>query len=91
MQVFLFLCAAAVDAASVSVLCSKRSCRVVPSESPWTARATFNDTVNASGWGTIVVESNAEMPEGECSSHARHGLPAETRASWMRVASAGVG
>ena len=60
----LLLCAAvAQSTSSVSVHCSERACQIASPGAAWTARATFNDTVNASGWGVLHVESNAQATD----------------------------
>ena len=48
----------ALTLATIIVRCVNRTCSDVPDTSTWTARASYNESVNATGWGTVTVSSN---------------------------------
>ena len=60
MLIALTLVTAAAATSTTLVHCSQRACKIVPSGSrAWTAKVSYNESVEAIGWGSIDVTSNA--------------------------------
>jgi hypothetical protein len=71
----------ALTLATIIVRCVNRTCTEVPDKT-WTARASFNDTANTTGWGTITVSSSgaaADMDQAFAAGFA------EAAITWRRT------
>jgi hypothetical protein len=63
--------------------CVERACVTVPVGSAnWTARAVYNETVAATGWGSLTVSTNAQAPDDDQAFAAGF---AESAVTWQRT------
>lgn len=72
-----------VDSTAIVLHCNNRTCKSVPAGSAeWTARASYNDSVEAIGWGSLEVVSNGKMADEDQAFAAGW---AEGAVTWQRI------